>query len=59
MSCTPLSRSHSPTLEMEDPDGVDARRAEPEMGTLAEYFDLFRRNRGFPTAGDDTTDEDM
>ena len=51
---------YGPTpFEIGAPDGVDARRAELGMSTLAESFDLFRRNRGFPTVGDDTTDGDM
>ena len=44
---------HDPIpFEIEDPDRVDERRASLGMDTLADYFNLFRRNRGFPTKDD-------
>lgn len=39
-------------FDIEDPKRVDERRAALGMDTLADYFDLFRRNRGYPTADD-------
>ena len=44
---------------MEDPRRVDVRRAALGMDSLADYFDLFRRNRGYPVpdrAGDSGDD---
>ena len=44
---------HDPVpFPIEDPDRVDERRASLGMGTLAEYHDLARSRRGFPTRGD-------
>lgn len=44
---------HDPIpFEMEAPDRVDERRAALGMDTLADYFNLFRRNRGFPEKDD-------